>query len=409
MGIGNLSALALRIASAGSKFILVMYLGFAANDKIVGIYAIFSAMNIVFTQLAGFEINQTVLRNLHTFDQKKRIQVLQCHAVVSLCAYIIILAFIVPLYIELLGSLWLIGGLILCMEHYVTELYRLYVACLKLRKASLIIFVKSFCWVSIFVLGSLCEFFLLSIENMLLLWAFFLLIAAIYGTPIALICRNKGMLLKWKIAFSRGIDLLKKSKYLFFSAIAASGAFSMDKLLLSKYLTVEEIGSYFFLQTISLIPSMIISFTLGTTLWPKCIKYASLNDIASYKDVWNLMNKFYVFIVLVLSISIIIISPCVLKTFNRGDYNFFLLTILFFSSSFYVLAEPYKLKLYIKMNDKTTFCLNFLNFALVVLSLILLGGLANIELIASALCLVNFITYLIIRIFYNDELVCAKN
>lgn len=156
-------------------------------------------------------------------------------------------------------------------------------------------------------------------------------------------------------------------------------------------------GRYFLYQTIANIPAIIISFSIGATLWPKCIKLAATGDQEGFSILWEKLNSLYLLIIFSLSVLIAVFVPITFKVLERFPDDFALLYTLIASSAAFVLCDPYKLSLYTDRKDRALLVGNMIQLLLV--TSFVGGGLLlnNIESIAMGLFAANSLSLLSYR------------
>jgi len=390
----QIAALTLRSFSAISKLIFVTALGYLGEEKILGQFAIFATIVIFYTQIAGLEIHQTIARKIYTLDSKEKQTLFAAQSYAVIVSYIILLTLIIFYYFGLLGNYWVLGAFILIGEHITTELYRYNTIMLRPMKASAILFIKNFGWVGAFL--SLYAFSLIqiSIVNILSIWLIFVVIAMLISV--------KGLkhVVVWgefyfKLRFiKKTFSLVWESKSFMFSAASIAVIVAADKIILSNYYSLEEVGNYYFYQTLAGVPALVVGMTLGTTMWPKCIKLASLHLDQDYTKQWKKMNRYYMMSLAIISLVLIILVPYCMSilghSIEKSDIN--LLAILLIASSFFVLCEPYKLKLYIEKSDVALVFGNLWQLILVLSFLFISILFKSLLIFAFALLLANFIS-----------------
>ena len=397
MNLTNIIAFGLRGGSALAKLVFVTYLGYFRYDFLLGEFALFVTITIVFTQVAGLEINQTIGRKLHALSKGEQKQLFQQQAIASLVSYIILSSSIIIFYYNLLESYWIAGVLILCLEHYTTELYRLYILKLRPLRASLLVFIKNFGWVIMFIMLHHLELISANMESILILWLAFLLLSSIIGNPkteILADIKNSFHLEAWPKKTWR---LVSSSKFFILSAIVIACIGALDKLLIEKYFGTEQLGRYYVYQTIASIPALIISFSIGATLWPRCIKLAAMGNEKDYAVLWRKLNALYLLAITFLSLVIAIVTPVVFKILDRSPSDLTLLYILIASSATFVLCDPYKLNLYAGGKDYALVIGNVTQLMLVMAFVTVGLLLRKIEAIAIGVLAANTLSLLFYR------------
>jgi len=387
----------LRGGAALAKLFFVIYLGHLNYDSLVGQFAIFATITIVFTQLAGLEINQTIGRKLHALGDYEKKSLFQHQVIASLFSYAMLSTIIVAIYYNLLGSYWVAGLMVLYLEHYTTELYRLYILNLRPLKATLLLFIKNFGWIALFVLLHYLEVVSAKIEHVLILWLGFLLLASFIGTSNIKILSDAKNLIFSKGCLGNTWRLVWSSRFFILSAVAIAFIGAIDKLLIGRFFSAEQLGGYYFYQTIASIPALIVSFSIGATLWPKCIKLAATGNEADYLILWKRLNSLYWIIIISASLAIAISIPFALKALDRSPDELSVFYLLLASSAAFALCEPHKLHLYTGGEYQALLIGNVLQLITVVVFVmtgLLLGG---IDAVAAGLLSANILSFYLYR------------
>lgn len=397
MKINQYFSFGLRAVSAGAKLVLIAYLGLESSSELIGKFAIISTIVIVFTQIAGFEIHQNIARKFHCLDKQSRFRSMQAHATASALGFLILIPIILYKYWDILGFYWVGGALILCLEYYSTELYRYYVIALNPLKASIIIFTKNGLWILSFIILSYTNIIATNIENLIKIWILFLLVAVVYGTPVKYIKENIKSGLSFGEATHEAKAMVISSRVLMASAFAVAGVASIDKLLLSEYFSITELGNYFLLQSIASIPALLIAFTIGTTKWPKCIKLSTGNNDDEFNSAWKDLNRLYLAIAGLGATLLIMSSSLILWIFDIDREWILIFFLLVIASVLIPLMDPYKLKLYVKNKDLIIMVMNLAHLILLSIAIVFSLHYKNITFVGLSLCLVNMVMYLIYR------------
>jgi O-antigen/teichoic acid export membrane protein len=393
----NLIAFSLRLASALAKLVFVTYLGYFSYHSLIGQFAMISTMAIVFTQVAGLEINQTIGRQLHSLNKHQQERLYKYQAIASLCFYLVLCTFILILYKDLLKTYWIAGVLILCLEHYTTELYRFHILTINPFKASMIMFVKNVGWVWLFIVLHHTGYISADIGNILLLWLAFLLISAAIGGPSCQTIANAYKHFDSTKWYKHMFELVWSSKWFLVSAIAVAGIGAVDKLLIGGYFTLDKLGQYYSYQTIASIPALVVSFSIGATLWPKCIKLSATGKKEEYSKLWKKLNRYVILLMIVLSSGIAVTVPLLFETLKNKPTDYILLYTLISANLFLALCDPFKLKLYISHHDLALVAGNVTQLLLIATVVVCSLAFHEIKIVALSVLLANAVAW----IFYN--------
>lgn len=398
----------LRGGSASAKILFVAYLGYVNKAEVVGQFAIFSTLAILFTQIAGFEIHQVIARKYHSLSFREKFKLYFLNGIASIGVYFLILPLLVMLYYELLLNFWFLGCLVLVLEHYSTELYRFYIINLEPFKASLILFVKNVGWVIFFIFFAELGIVSINIYNILIFWSFFVFAASFMGSPSIGIILDGFKNIDFKNLVVDFLDILVKARLFILVAISISGVTAVDKLILERFFDFEEIGEFYFYLTISSIPGLIVSLGIGATLWPKCIRLAAIENNEECEKLWRKMLKYY-WVLLVSISSVMLIILCVLAIFFHGErINFQSLQIIFYlilAGAGMAIIEPYKLKMYINKNDSALLFGAWLHFMMMCAFVFYSAKNSSLEYIAITMAVVNFVAYIFYKFSFPEKII----
>jgi O-antigen/teichoic acid export membrane protein len=382
----------LRGGSALAKLIFVLYLGHFNYDSLLGQFALFATITAVFTQVAGLEINQTIGRKLHAIGDEERKKLFLHQIIASLIAYAIISSAIVTIYYNLLGVYWILGLAILYLEHYTTELYRLYILKLRPLKAALLLFIKNFGWVALFIALHYFGVISANIQFILIFWLAFLMVSSIIGNQSFEISTDikKSLLKNGSFKYTR--KLVWSSRFFILSALAVALIGAIDKLLIGKFFGTEQLGRYYLYQTVASIPALMVAFSIGATLWPRCIKLAATGSEHEYVVLWRRLNALYWMVITSVSLAISILMPFALNMLGRPSDDLSIFYILLASSAAFVLCEPYKLNLYTGGKDHALVIGNILQLILVIAFVMVGLILGKIEAVAIGVLFANILS-----------------
>jgi O-antigen/teichoic acid export membrane protein len=373
-------------------------LGYWGEVELIGQFAIFSSVVILFTQIAGLEIHQTIARSLHVLNSEEKKSVIKIQSLAILLSYAVLMTMISIFYTDLITEHWILGGFILIGEHLSTEIYRYNIIMLRPIKASILLFLKNFGWVACFLILYINNLIEISIKNIFILWAIFILVGVVYGAGnfviyLKNIIENKEKNLTLKI-----LKTIWEGKNFIISAIAIGLIASIDKILMVNYFNNEELGKYFLSQSIATVPALVVGMTIGVTIWPKCIKLAACEQEEEFAKLWKKMQIYYGLTLVGISLLICMAFPIIMgvidKKYETNDVK--LLLVLLVGSIFYIMCEPYKLKLYTSKHDVSLVMGNLIQLILVVASILIVYSRGDLLILGfSIMCahLISVIMY----------------
>jgi len=360
----NIIAFLLRGVSAFAKLGLVIYLGAASDPGLIGDYGLLVTLTVIFSQLAGLEIHQIVVRELHRLSEAELIKLLSQQTVAIIGAYVLLLTGFTWFYQQWLGIYWLLAGIILILDHYTTELYRYNVAKLEVVRATSLLALKNVGWVICLVVLDMIELYPVSIHSILIAWLIFLIIAIFVGTPNFQIPRYIFRSIINRDFILGSIKLIWMARYFMISAAAIAMIGALDKFFIDLKFSKEELGQYFYTYAIASIPSLIVSFTVGLTIWPQCIKLRGKERLLEYREKWCQLVLIYIFIILALSL-ILYFGTAAIESRLSDSFDRDLFGLLLLACGAITLIEPLKLRLYLESMDIKLASLNFVHLAVV--------------------------------------------
>lgn len=363
----------LRSLSAASKFFLVSYLGVTLTPDSLGQFALFATIVVLFTQVAGLEINQTLGRRIHGITRQARVEYFSQHVVLASLSYVLLSLILVYSYYGSFDGLWHLALPILYLEHITTELYRYRIQLLMPIRASLCIFLKN-AWILISVpLHEIALFPEFTISNIFVCWLVSLILSLVVGMPIVRRAEVAYFIRKKILLLGRSIALLRQSSLLILSAFFVTVTSVFDKLYIERILDLPSLGEYFLYQTISSMPAILVSFTLMVTAWPQCVRLSALGQIRLYMEARSALGKSMIRILLVTSSVVFIVALFASKYFENLSINLLLLSALLASSAFFSLCDVQKLDLYTSHDDLALVFGNFLHAVIVLIAILSAG------------------------------------
>lgn len=383
----------LRGSSAFAKLGFVIYLGANYPPGFVGDYGLLVTLTVVFSQLAGLEIHQLVVRDLHRLNELELKKLMSQQLISIVGAYAILISILTWIYQDRLGSYWFLVGFILISDHYTTELYRYNVAKLNTIKATSLLALKNIGWVVSLLALDVTGLHSLSMSSILATWSIFLILAVIIGTPNLSILHYILDSKTWRVEIIDSFGVAWKSRYFMISAAAISMIGALDKFFIETNFSKEDFGSYFLTYSIANIPALIVSFTVGLTVWPKCIKLRGEGRFHEYEINWRKLGLLYLLIVIGLSIAIYF--GVLFFDFNiRDSFNHDLLGLLMLVSGVMALIEPLKLRLYLEGLDLSLALMNVFHLIVAFLSILVFYNSSDVRSVAVGLIIANLITLL---------------
>ncbi len=363
----------LRILSAASKFFLVSYLGVTLTPDNLGKFAHFATIVVVFTQVAGLEINQTLGRRIHGITRRARIEYFSQHIVLVLFSYVALSSIVLFFYYSSFSGFWCLALPIFYLEHITTELYRYRIQLLMPIRAALCIFLKN-AWIFIFIpLDFFAVFSEFDLGEIFIFWLVSLILSLAIAMPMVRLSEVVEFFHQRIGLLRRSVLLLRQSIWLIWSAFFVTLVGVFDKLFIERTLDLPSLGEYYFYQTLASAPAMLVSFTLMMSAWPKCVRLSALGELELYIEARRALGKSMFRILLLGSLMVIIVAVFAEVFVDTWNVNFLLLAALLASSAFFSLCDVQKLDLYTCHDDLALFLGNFFH-AIIVVSAIFVGS-----------------------------------
>lgn len=394
----NLLAIVLRGGSAAARFLFIIYLAMVADATLVGQAALITTLVTLFTQLAGLEVHQVLGRQLHAMTPEERKIQLMHQGYICVVAYVVLIPAAAIAYPEIVFEYFPLVGIIFLFEHFITEHFRLNILLLQPLQATRLLAMKNIGWILVFI--AVVESGFASPSLPLIIWCWVGMLTAI---AMPLLWRAKVFSFVW--GFFAVSDwrldawrLLSGARPFMISATAVACTGAVDKLIMGRFFSLDELGIYYFYQSCALVPSLIATFTLGTTLWPQCIKAASLKNKELYSREWHRMLRLFWVISVIGSIVAALILPYIIDLLNKPDYGS-RLNIFYWllgASALSTLCDPHKLDLFVTHRDAALVVGNIsqLFFVVVfVISACLYGNLAIVAVCSAVAALLALIVF----------------
>ena len=388
-------AFGLRGASAAAKFLLVMYVAFMGASALLGQVAIIATIVALFTQVAGLEVNRVVGRRLHGLSSEELILTLRGQAAACLGAYAILIPIVFLVYPELLFTHWFCVGLILILEHFITEVYRLNILLLRPVFASCLLFVKNAGWVILFVALTAAKQVPMTFALLLYCWAGVLVLTAAPLIMMAWSHDNQHVATKISAAFHNAPGLVKEAFPFIASAVLTASIGAMDKLVIGKYFPISEIGIFFFFSTCASILTLIVTFSVGATSGPECIKVHTMQGQEAFFVRLQHLKRQYWTVILATTILILAFAYPLLALLTKQSYanNFDVLVLLVVSAGFVALCDPYKLEEYLSKRDISLLIGNAFHMISLIVAVTIGVQMSEIDVVATGVMLSSITTF----------------
>lgn len=392
----KVAAFGLRGMSAAAKFLLVMYIASAGSAELLGQVAIITAITTLFSQVAGLEINQVIGRRLHALNSAGLVQILRSQAIICFGAYVLLVPVALFSYTDIFAPYWASIILILILEHLITEAYRLNILLLRPVFASCLLFIKNVGWVILFVGISEINREKMTFELMLNCWAVVLILT---GLPLALFAwnrnrsENKSTL---KTSIKKIPALMSESIPFIACSIFTAFAGTIDKIIIGKYFSISELGIFFFFSTFASILSLVVTFSVGSTTGPECIKVHTTQGLQEFLVCLSKLKKQYLITISITAFLVIITSIPTLIIMEKISYfpYFWILISMVISAGFLALCDPFKLEEYLSKRDSSLVIGNAFHLISLVIGITISSLTSNINFVAIGIMLSSILTFI---------------
>lgn len=396
----------LRGGSAGAKFLFVIYLAGKASSALLGQVAVLLTIAAIFAQVAGLEINQVIGRQLHGLSLNERTRMLRRQAQAAMVAYLVLAPAALLVYTDLLADYWISALGILVLEHFIIEVYRFNILMLRSVYASSLLFIKNVGWVLLFVV---------LVETGLAVPSFSLVLHCWFGVLVViaaplLLTRHAWPTLQEFLTSKtwpgQSLNLVWQARTYNLSAVAIAGIGSVDKLVIAGKFPAADLGIYFFFATCASIVSLTVSFSIGATVGPQCIKvHASLGRDA-YLPHLRRLKRLYLLTTLATMAVILLPADFLLTHFGKADYlshigTLYLLTL---SAALVVLSEPYKINAYLERQDLVLVAGNLFHLLSVTLCVALFTVKRDIVWVSAGMLLSSLLVYVYFALGLGNRL-----
>lgn len=378
-------AILLRSGSAAARFLFVIYLAMVADAATVGQAALITTIATLFTQVAGLEVHQVLGRQLHAMSEKERQINFMHQGFICVVAYLVLIPVGAFAYPEIVFQHLPLVGLIFVLEHFITEVFRLNILLLQPLRATRLLAMKNIGWILVFIAVVESGLAVPSLQLMLWCWAGILSAIAtplVWRAGLISYARNFFAISQWGGEARR---LIQGARPFIVSATAVACTSAVDKLIMGRYFSLAELGIYYFYQSCALVPSLIATFTLGTTVWPKCVKAATLKEENTYRREWHRILRLFWVITAGGCVVVSLAMPTLLDFLNKPDYEeklavfYWLLGV----SSLSTLCDPHKLHLFVTHRDRALVIGNISQFLLMAILIAVACAYGNLVMVAA--------------------------
>jgi O-antigen/teichoic acid export membrane protein len=323
MLISSFFAMLLRAITLGSKFLLVIYIAKELEPKDIATYTLFVSVLVFSVYLLGLEFHNYLAREVLGKEVSDWSLYVRDSIVFSIISYFVFFPIIFLVFIlDILPSeyRWLFF-VVLLMEYFSQECYRLLIIMEKLVQANLILFIRSglWCYMAIWLMSVSEEARV--IETLLWLWAIGGFLSII--VCIKLIVKSG---VKWKSWLSGGIDFswirngLSVGGFILIGTLAYRGVYTFDKILIKTFTEYEVIAIYGLFLTIVGVAQSFIEAGVVSYYFPKLVSAHNQKQNKKFiHESKNMMKFVIIFSIIACLFMVVLINP-VLTYIDRVIY-----------------------------------------------------------------------------------------
>ena len=355
----------LRIAAAGSKYLLIIYLSTIPDETLLGKFGYQQAIIIYFIYLFGLEFYVHASRSVWGKFQNKRGLLIKSQIIVYSWSYIIFLPVLFFVMKQSEYSLALI--LALCslsvVEHISQEACRYLVFTNRQVASGLIIFARSALWIIAFITLTYYNFMVLTNELLLLFWIFGNIISVILFLCFLKNSDFVGFFLKydrdWVFSFK------KTFIYILLSSLVMRAFFALDKVYIENFFDAAELSKYvFYFACVNLMllaaEALVTNFKLPVML--------RLVEEKSYNQLQKVINDFWIKILFtgsIFSFSIYIFVTVIGKFIDQGfEQDFIILCLCILTGFVMIVTSIPHYGLFVLKKDMDLFIINLLGLCI---------------------------------------------
>ncbi len=395
----NVVALGFRLASGGARFLFVIYLARFATPELIGGFGLIATLTILFTQLAGLELNQVVGRRLHAHPWPVVSMDLARQLRLMLIAHLVLVVGFVITYSSGYGKLAPAIGAILVLEHLVTEVYRILVLLMRTALASFILFTKNVTWMLLYLVAVHAMHLQQSLSLLVLVW---LGVLAIVSIAIAFALHRSGLLRQLLVSptdAKAALAMLKEAAPFMTSALAIGLASTFDRLVIEASFTTAQFGVYFFYFTYASAISLLVTFTIGATVGPRCIKAYTSGNAALFRHERRRAGQLYAAVSAATALALALAAQPVISLLKSEEYLAYVPALYFIliSQAVFVNFDPMKIDLYLSRKDAALMVSNIFYLIAVIFSVVSLSYFGNINIVAFGVLASTFAGYVFFK------------
>ncbi|MCE2613628.1 polysaccharide biosynthesis C-terminal domain-containing protein [Flavobacteriaceae bacterium D16] len=395
----KLLAITLRGAGISGRFLLIFFITRNISLEFQGDFSLISTNIAILIMLLGFDL-YTFTNQVLVIDPRKATFVFKNSLLFFLFGYLLLIP-VTHMFVSLgyvSSEIFWTFILLVILEHFSQELFRIYLAIERTAFANLLFFIRTGTWSWLLVLGLISGWInSLSIYEILLVWCFGAFISSLIGIVFLPSIRT---FFKEKIDYKWIKDALKFASAVIISTLLLKAIEYSDRYFIDYFLGKKSLGVYmFFFQLANLVN--VVIFTLYVSfIYPRIMKSVIEKDITGFQSKKNELYRSILITVAGFTIFFLLAMPYILELLQKDELYensnliyLMLLGILFlnfsFSSHFFLLADKQE-KIILKITVITAFINVILNLILVPIFGII-GACISLIISSASLWLLKFL------------------
>lgn len=280
----SLTNIVLRLATTGSKFLLMLVLARVLTPDDVGVFGLVTSALIIAVYLAGMEYHNFTSREILGSDTSARLSLFGEQAIVHLAAYAVaapvIFFFLDTGLIPQTVVFWFVPLLI--AEHLSLEGYRLLITLSQSGRANVVLFVRSGLWaLAIFACLPFCPE---AYRRLDLIWPVWLASSSSAVLLAAWWLRSIWQSGPWSLDCDRIKRGFRTALPFLVSTLSLRGIFAMDRYFIELYHSTDQVGVYtLFFGTANFIYLM-VEAGAAVVQYPKMVADFRKGDKAGFRS-----------------------------------------------------------------------------------------------------------------------------
>lgn len=381
----SLLPMLMRFGAAGAKFAFVFVIASTGSTSLMGDYAILMVFVGLGSQFLGFELNAGIARVVHSRSKAQKLELIASQFLFHLSTYLVLL---VPLVLTVAMALMctyleaLLFLVVVYVEHFAVEIYRILVTLLKANQASYFQFWRTVPFISCLVVVAGISPEHVNLKVVASVWTLNTVIAILW-VFFSNIAKNDARRIFASTRLRLAAKVVFQAKHLYFISCAGALTAYADKLIILNILGKDAVGVVYFFYSLASVMSLVVSFTVGVKEGPLAIKQFETGDILSFEKTHRRLRNKYIALAAMLAIFLVVVFYVSgLFGFNKYISRLDVFVVIVVSTAISIQADVVKLDYYLKRRDKS---LLLVNITLLLLTMVLVYFLTSkFQMIGSA-------------------------